>query len=307
MSNDNSGLPVQLAAQIAAHVRRKNLPPGAHLTEQVLANAFEVSRSPVRSALALLAAQGVLKHEPNRGYFLKTPPASRRNLPPAAWNEADSRYLRIADDRLAGRVEGHVTEAALMRRYDVPRRELQRILHRMENEGWIERKPGHGWKFVEMPNTVEAHDQSYRFRMMIEPAALLEPGFRVNRAELDRLRRDQRMLLDAGVHKLSRSALFEMGSDFHETLMGFSGNRFIIDTIRRVNSMRRLLEYRAKYDRERFAQQCCEHLHLLDLLENGSREDAACYLRRHLDVVRASKTAAGSLRGQDPDIPSAQL
>ncbi len=284
-----SALSQQLALQITSHIRRSNLAPGAHLAEQQLADLFKVSRSPVRCALAELEKAGVVEQSRHRGYFLKKILALQARAAPEA-NLAEDRYLRIADDRLAGHLEDNVTETALMRRYDMPRRELQRILHRMEKEGWAERKPGHGWQFIALANSVEAHGQSYRFRMLFEPAALLEPTFHIDKAEFERIRRDQQMLLDGGIARLSRAQLFKMGSDFHETLMGFSRNRFMIDAIRRVNTMRRLLEYRAHYDRERFAGQCREHLQLLDMLEQGTRENAARYLRKHLDVVRAIKT-----------------
>ncbi|MGH8619474.1 MAG: GntR family transcriptional regulator [Burkholderiales bacterium] len=300
-SSPLSPLAAQIASQVIGWLQGQGLGVGAHLSEQRLADAFRVSRSPVRRALALLEVQGIVAQEPHRGYFVRKLPtaASVRGTARAA-GDPDENYLRIADDRLAGRLAGDITESALMRGFGLPRRELQRILHRMEKEGWVERKPGHGWSFVALPDTVEAHGQSYRFRMLFEPAALLEPGFRIVKNEFDRIRRDQQMLLDGGIARLSRAKLFELGSDFHETLMGFSGNRFMTDAIKRVNGMRRLLEYRAHYDRERFAGQCREHLQLLELLERGSREDAARFLKRHLDVVRAIKTegAAPQVRAQ---------
>ncbi|MBY0265956.1 MAG: GntR family transcriptional regulator [Burkholderiales bacterium] len=289
--NDASELAQQLALRMADHLRRSGIAIGAHLAEQQFADELKVSRTPVRRALAVLAEMGVVVQEPNRGYFLrKLPPASVRPALVDGAGLAEERYLQIADDRLAGKLEEHVTETALMRRYGMPRRELQRVLHRMEKEGWIERKPGHGWMFVQMPDSLEAHAQSYRFRMLFEPASLLEPGFRLVKSELERVRRDQQMLLDGGLMRLSRARLFELGSDFHNTVIGFSNNRFMIDAIHRVNAMRRLLEYRAKFDRERITDQCREHLHLLELLEQGSRQEAAEFLRRHLDVVRERKT-----------------
>lgn len=299
MRVDTSSLSRQLAQQIVGYIHRQNLQPGSHLAEQQIADAFNVSRSPVRRALAALEKIGVVEQAPHRGYFLKDVPArSGKSVLPAGTDLAEERYLKIADDRLAGRLEDSVSETALMRRYDMPRRELQRILHRMEKEGWAERKPGHGWQFIALADSVEAHGQSYRFRMLFEPAALLEPGFRIDQAEFERIRSDQQMLLDGGIARLSRAQLFRMGSDFHETLMGFSRNRFMIDAIRRVNTLRRLLEYRAHYDRERFAGQCREHLQLLDLLQQGTRENAARYLRKHLDVVRAIKTEPSEHRAR---------
>jgi DNA-binding GntR family transcriptional regulator len=308
MKTDSSGLSTQLALQMVEYMRRSNLEAGAHLVEQQLANVLNVSRSPVRRALAVLEKMGVVAQQRHRGYFLNKIPAKldATGLPEAAAS-AEERYLQVADDRLAGHLEDHITETALMRRYHMPRRELQRILHRMEKEGWIERKPGHGWMFLALADSVEAHAQSYRFRMLFEPAALLEPGFRIVKPELERVRRDQQMLLDGGVNKVSRSKLFEIGSDFHETLMRFSGNRFMQDAIKRVNAMRRLLEYRAHYDRERITGQCREHLHLLDLLEQGAQEEAAHYLRKHLEVVRAIKTERGTRIKPASNVVSAQL
>jgi len=307
MRTDSSALPARLARQIVTHARQQGMNAGAHITEQSLADAFRVSRSPIRKALALLAEQDVLVQEPNRGYFVKAlPVASRGNLV-AATDESEERYLRIADDRLAGRVEDHVTETQLMQRYGMGRREVQRILHRMEKEGWAERKAGHGWQFAALADNADAHAEGYRFRMLLEPSALLEPGFRVAAPELERVRRDQQMLLDGGIHRLSRARLFEIGSDFHETIMAFSGNRFILEAVRRVNATRRLLEYRAKYDRERLAGQCREHLQLIELLRHGGREDAARYLHKHLDVVRVLKTAPeGAVRTAGTEL-AAQL
>jgi DNA-binding GntR family transcriptional regulator len=291
MASTVSSLTSRLALQVIEHARRHGLEPGAHLIEQNLADAFRVSRSPIRKALALLADQGVLLRESNRGYFLKALPthAARAPLHRSAATDEEP-YFRIADDRLAGRLQDHVTETALMQRYGIARREMQRILHRMEKEGWVERKAGRGWIFAGLSDSVEAHEDGYRFRMLIEPAALLEPKFRIDRTEFEQCRRDQQMLLDGGFFKVSRARLFELGSNFHETLVGFSGNRFLLDALKRVNSMRRLLEYRAHLDRPRLLGQCHEHLELLNLLETGSRQDAARFLRKHLDIARAIKT-----------------
>src|SRR5256885_8984978 len=49
---------------------------------------------------------------------------------------------------------------------------------RISQEGWIERKPGYGWTFAAMLTTPDSLLQSYRLRMALEPAALLEPGYR---------------------------------------------------------------------------------------------------------------------------------
>ena len=154
------------------------------------------------------------------------------------------------------------------------------------------RKQGRGWLFQPVLDSTNAHDQSYRFRMVIEPAAVLEPTFRINTAEFKRCRRQQQAMLDGDILRLSRVQLFQIGSEFHEMIVACSGNQFLLDAIKRQNQLRRLIEYRAHLDRSRLSRQCREHLELLDLLEAGNREDAAAFIRRHLDVVRSIKTGS---------------
>lgn len=56
---------------IAAELRREllagGLPPGAELPQVLLAERFGVSRIPVRDALRILAGEGLIEIEPNRG------------------------------------------------------------------------------------------------------------------------------------------------------------------------------------------------------------------------------------------------
>ncbi len=80
--------------------------------------------------------------------------------------------------------------------------------------------------------------------------------------------------------------LFERGCRFHEAIVGGSQNRFFLDTIRRVNRIRRLLSYEAMDDRARYVRQAEEHLVLLDLLERQRNAEAAAALLRHLQGVQ---------------------
>lgn len=57
-------------------------------------------------------------------------------------------------------------------------------------------------------------------RMVIEPAALLEPTFKAGPAALRELADQQVYLLKGGI-RLSRTELFSMNSQFHEVLIGF--------------------------------------------------------------------------------------
>ena len=284
-----NGLNSWLAAQILDYLRTLGLAPGAHITEQQLADRFHVSRTPVRMALALLARSKAVEHRPNRGYFVAAPAAALSKGDLAAGDD-DKLYYRIAEDRLNGRIDQRVTESDLVRRYRTSRARVAATLSRMAQEGWVERLPGHGWAFQPMLDTVKGYEDGYRFRALIEPAALRQPGYHLAPEALARCRQQQRALMEDN-SRFSDAEIFHLGSLFHETIVAGSGNPFLLDAIRRVNSLRRLLEYRAKRSRDKIARQFREHLQLLDLIEAGKLEQAARHLEKHLDVARKTKAA----------------
>lgn len=291
-----SPLVERLAEAIIAHARETGLPKGSALREQVLAERLRVSRSPVRAALALLETRGIVERVPNRGCFLRRAASSLRKPMSSSRVDQDADYVRIAEDRLTGRLPERISEAALMRRFGLNRSRVVMLLGRMAQEGWAERLPGHGWRFLPLLDTATAYEAGYRFRAAIEPAALLLPGFRADPSALARLRQEQEMLLAGGVRSLTLSELFRINAGFHETLVDFGGNAFFSDAIRRVNRLRRLVEYRTFADATRLIAQGREHLAILDLLEADRRREAADLLRRHLEGVRVVKLASPALR-----------
>jgi DNA-binding GntR family transcriptional regulator len=273
-----------LAAQILEHIRSHGLPPGTHLTAQEMAERFGVSRFPVSQALRLLASKGVLAHERNRGYFVAdAEPASAEALGLAGRDDLSGAYFRIADDHLHGRLPEPASEASLRDMYGLSRGQLNGVLSRIAQEGWAERRQGYGWSFSPMLTTPESLEQTYRVRLALEPAALLEPTYRLDPETAARCRAAETRLLAGAIETDSADALHERGVRFHETIIGASGNPFFLETVRRINRVRRLLSYRSMIDRRRYRQQCEEHLQILDLLEAGRNEEASQALRRHLE------------------------
>ena len=287
-----TSLTAQLASQILDHIRSNNLARGQHLPSQTLADAFRVSRAPVNSAFKFLENMGVVRFEANRGYFLAADAADLAALKLLV-NEAgeeDESYFEIAEDRLAGKLPQQVTENELMRRYRLPRSRLVKILNRIAQEGWIERLPGHGWEFRQTLTSRDSYEAGYRFRATIESAAVLEPTFRIDRESFRQAREQQEALLQGGLLRLSRAQLFTINSELHETIVGWGGNEFFLDAIRRVNRLRRLIEYRVTLDRSRLTQQCHEHLEILDLLDAGNVTEASGYLQRHIHGASTLKS-----------------
>jgi len=302
-SNVSALIPT-LARRIIEMIRREGYPVGHRLTEQALCDELDVSRSPVRKALQYLEQLGALGSEPNKGFFVAKDPAGlRRIVLPASEESDEAVYMKILQDRVSKALPDEISESDLMQRHDLTRLQVQRALNRMAREGMADRKPGRGWVFRDVLNTVEAHRESYRFRMIIEPAAMLEPTFRIDKAAFARIRREQRQLLDGGIETWSTSERFRAGCDCHETIMACSHNRFLIEALRGVNQLRRVMEYGkhtdAAEDRARLYRQCEEHLQLLDLLEAGERMEASHLMREHLNVARILKTETSF--GQDAD------
>jgi DNA-binding GntR family transcriptional regulator len=286
--------PTQTVAQIvrslAEEIGSGALPPGQHLSAQRLADRYGVSRFPVGQALRVLADHGILIPRLHRGFFVapegRAPAAllSRQHKPEGL----SAVYFAIAEDRVAGRLPETMTEAALRERYGVTRGQLAQLLDRIAAEGWAERRAGYGWRFSSVLTTPAALEQTYRLRLAIEPASLLEPGYRLDRDIAARLRAVEQQMLAGGIEDSSMDALYERGVRYHEAIVGASGNPFMLEALQRVNRVRRLLIYRSLADRQRFYRQAREHLAILELLQAGRQEAAAESLRAHLRQVAAT-------------------
>ena len=66
----NSSLPNVVANELRSLIVRGTLLPGEHLGQTQLAERFGRSKVPIREALKLLATEGFLRHDRNRGYFV---------------------------------------------------------------------------------------------------------------------------------------------------------------------------------------------------------------------------------------------
>lgn len=287
-------LAAQVAHRIVEHIRERGLEAGHHLPVQELADLFKVSRAPVAAALRELSEARVVHSERNRGYFVTraithlapAPP------PPAQGDEEDKLYFMIAEDRLAGRLPDRVSENELIRRYSASRKQLQLLLSKIAAEGWAERLPGHGWMFGTTLSSGEAYAKANQFRASIESQALMQSSFQIDRAQLEGARAQQFALLQGEMFTLPRARLFEINSSFHETIVSWSNNGFFLDALRRINRLRRLMEYHVTGDRSRLVGQCEEHLQILDKLASGDRVEAARFLSEHIEGAWAIKQRA---------------
>lgn len=285
-----SPLALRIAGDIVTRINSGDLPPGARLATEALAGHYKVSRSPVREALGALSNDGVIERRPNRGFFVRSGTDTTAIPALAARAEDSDPYFTFAEDWLQDRIEGELTEQAVRDRYGLTRTQTHDLLARAAREGWAEPKPGYGWRLRSVAKTSEAFEQIYRFRATIEPAAILEPTFRFDKATASTLRRTQERLAAGQLSGFSPEAMTSAGAAFHEELIKMSENPMFLFALERANQLRRLVEYRLKVNPERIITQSTEHLAILDLLERGDNLEAAHFMRRHLSGALAVKS-----------------
>jgi len=285
-----SALTERLSQKIVGLIDTGNIAPGAHLSVPKLAETFDVSRSPVREALVYLEQKGVLQQKLNRGFFVKEDYAPQHNDEAAPADGSDlPEYYQMAEDWLQDNIDAEVTELYLMKRYNLTKSQLSTLLARGISEGWVERKQGYGWRFLPVAKTKAALEHIFSFRMVIEPMAILEPTFNAPQEKINEIRRELEMLLDNGIERLSPKQLQLAGYRFHETVIGFSNNPFFEISLRNVNRMRMLMDYRIMDDRSRYYAEVKDHMRLLTLIESGQRIEASYMMKQHLAVALENK------------------
>lgn len=295
MSVRDRGVQKSLSKQILQDILSGNRLLGEHLNAKTISEQYKVSRTPVRDALMELEKHSIVVRKPHKGFFVvDTLPESAQDWAHARVASEKDEYQLLADDWLTDSIPATVTEQFVRERYNWTKLKALSMLNRATREGWAERNPGYGWRLLPVAKTTEAFSEIYRFRIAIEPLALLEPSFKLDRRIISQQRDIQNRILDSKMGSISDEVLLEYGASFHVELIKLSGNPYFLMALQRVNKMRKLMEYKARIDRERLSVSCSEHLVILDMLEQGSLIDASYNLRQHL--IRALDRKASNTR-----------
>lgn len=299
-----SPLQLELARKVLARMRDAALPVGARVSAPELAAAFGVSRSPIGRALDILAEAGLLAPGPKRGLCVARDLAGVKLDEMLPASPLDRLHREIMRDRALGRLPREVSEAELIPRYGASRGAVRKILMRFAAEGLAHRLPGHGWRFADSLDDDEAYRESYEFRLIVECAALTAPGFRVDAQRAASIRRAHSLVLDQPDAVSGGEEWFRINAEFHESLAGFSGNRFLADAVRQQNALRRMQEAAAfeELPADRILQSCREHLDILDAAEAGDGEWAAALLRRHIREAADYRWPKADEPDGDPEV-----
>jgi DNA-binding GntR family transcriptional regulator len=284
----------RLANQILDVIRDAKLERGHHLREQQLADLVGVSRTPIRSALDLLAERGIVETRKNHGFFLRKPFDSLHRIeievPTTMEDELSAKLVR---DRLDNRIANSITPSEIARRYKVDRVALTRTLSRMAEDGLVARNQGHGWSFLPTLDSVVSLRASYEYRLTLEPASFLLPTFKPDQAALERMRLQHLYLVShPDITTISAKQLFDTDAAFHEMFAEASGNNFFAQAIQYQNRLRRLLEFGSYVDSRRVKEWCREHLAIIEAVTAGDVALAASRMRAHLEQALVSAQGA---------------
>lgn len=272
-----------LARDILRGLRARGAAPGEKLSRLALAKELGVSRTPVEGAVALLESLGVVETE-GRAVRLRDAGFDPERLSAPATQDGDAvarLVMQLAHDRRTGDLPEEVSERLLQSRYGAGRAAVSAALRQLAEVGAVTRNRGHGWRFGPAYASAADRAASYRFRLMLEPAGLLEPGFALPAGWVAGMRRAHERFLGRW-KETDPVAFFETNAAFHRGLAEGSGNRFLVQAIEQQNQLRRFSNYDWQRGVERVRVSAADHLGILEALEAGDRTEAAERMHRHL-------------------------
>lgn len=281
---------VELAQKILDFAIERGVPMGGRLTEQALASHCNVSRTPVRKALQLLAERDIVRPEPEGGYQLAIDASAFGGLEhetlPAEETEL---YNAILRDISAARIGDSQTVAALQRRYDASRTAVQNALMRLAEENLAERAPGQQWLIKQFAISGDAVARSYEFRLSCEPLALTMPGFKRDAAAIMSLRRSMDILRGMGEAEFDQKLFERTDHDFHMLIARSCGNPFMSEALITHHRRRRSSQPPVHVNAYRLMQSNGEHIQILEQVERGQFELAADLLRVHIQLSHVER------------------
>jgi len=125
-SNPATTVAFALAERLRADINEGNWPPGAALRQEELAERYGTSRIPVREALNVLGADGLVTIEPNRGAYIA-------RLTPTDVDEIFDLRVMLESAALAAALPSHTAKTLLHLESAQAQLELED-----SRRGWIE-------------------------------------------------------------------------------------------------------------------------------------------------------------------------
>lgn len=266
----------KLASQIIHWLKSEHAKAGFRLKETELAKRFGVSRTPVRAALQYLQQQHIVLSLPYRGFELQQDSAQIQDPDdqPESTPDDDPIYMALLLDIFVGSLQGLFSESDLQQKYNISRYRCQNLIRQLEADQIIEKGAGYKWQINQALNSLQHHYESYRCRLIFEPAALREPQWQLNLPQVKALQTRHIQAIKAP-ETINAATLFQLSADFHETLVACSGNRFLLSMMQQQNRLRKATDILSMHLKSSIEKSCRRRLSILEHLLNGHNDQAA--------------------------------
>ena len=283
-----------LARQIAAGT----LPRVLVLLEGPIAEAFQVSRAPVKVALRLLYENALVQRFNGRGFIIPghdTPlrispreaglqpltDGQTEPLPRAGWERIYAEAeITIGGALVFGRFR--ILEARMAKHFRVGRTIVRDVLSRMQERGLISKDVRSHW--IAGPLTAAALREYYEIRRILEPAALQMAAGKLDADELRAMRGRVAGAMECGHSLLLSDVMRAIDEDLHICCVQRNGNARLSEMIQDSHLVllanHTFLRHLGVPEE---VPELAEHLVIYDLLLQGNPEAAAAALRAHLD------------------------
>lgn len=150
-------------------------------------------------------------------------------------------------------------------------------------EGMVTTVPNKGFLVVAVSDA--DLDDVAELRLMLEPPTIRRVTTIVPDDDFARLDRMAATIVECA----DRGDLIgytEADRAFHIELLGYSGNRRLVDLIGRLRADTRLLGLTSLIERGGLHASALEHLELVDLMRDRKADEAEALMRRHIEHVR---------------------
>jgi DNA-binding GntR family transcriptional regulator len=250
----------------------------AQLTLDSLAEYYDVSFTPVRTAVSELIDEGLLEKGPNRRLMAPTPSSKRngrshRQKPPKPPRDS---FEIISRDLVHLSLKGepvYLREEATAEKYDISRSAIRNILHRLTGEGMLDHIPRRGWRL--RPFRQDDLQAFIEVREVLELKALSLAQPKLIAADLQRM-------LDANVVTESDDAAPKIDESLHEYFIAAADNVYITDFFERQGRYYRLLFEWEDHDRATAVETVRQHHEVLTALLENNGEAAHRALSHHI-------------------------
>ncbi|GAB2573048.1 GntR family transcriptional regulator [Streptomyces capparidis] len=193
---------------------------------------------------------------------------------------------------VSGELEPGVVYSApvLGARFDVSPTPVREAMLDLVGEGLVVSLPNKGFRVTEVSE--RDLDELAAVRLLLEPPTVRAAVPLVPDADLPRLRELAQDIV-AAAEDGDLIGYVEADRVFHLTLLGYAGNRRLVDVVSRLRAQTRLPGLAPLVASGRLRESAAEHHLLLDLVRDRDAEGAEEMTRRHIGHVRGLWAAHG--------------